>query len=213
MRKASGDLIQSVQLHLDWHTFAQCLFLAWAVAAVAAGVTTSEEGRCKTNSWSPGSSAGVLLNVLQMRGSQTASCLSDRERCPATSSPLPSCRGWSVYEWARRCARGRGSRGGWEQFPSFLGDPQETEGKSGRNGLTPLSWEILSGDWKENLTRQVTALHQEMEGTLGETPDHRSVEPREAGIADKKTRKVLLHVHPGVTHISILSLFTFLMEV
>lgn len=28
----------------------------------------------------------------------------------------------------------------------LLRDPQETEEKSGQTGLTPLSWEILSGD-------------------------------------------------------------------
>lgn len=49
--------------------------LASAIEAVAAGVITSEERRCKTNSWGPGSSAGGFLAVLQIKGSLRASWL------------------------------------------------------------------------------------------------------------------------------------------
>lgn len=115
--------------------------------------------------------------------------------------PSPSFRGGSVCECLKTLLKRKevwhqARWGGKSNFLLSQGDPQEGEGKSGQIGLTPLSWEILSGDWKENLTREVTAYCQEMEGTSGETPNHsRTVE---LVFLKKQTRKIPLHIQPGM---------------
>lgn len=55
-------------------------------------------------------------------------------------------------------------------------------------GLTPLSWEILSGDYKENLRDQISAHCQEMGGMLGEVPDHRPIAQKVDKLPEKKKK-------------------------
>lgn len=56
-------------------------------------------------------------------------------------------------------------------------------------GLTPLSWEILSGDYKENLRGQISVHCQEMGGTVGEVPDHRPIAQKLDKLPEKKKKK------------------------
>lgn len=83
-------------------------------------------------------------------------------------------------------------------------------------GLTPLSWEILSGDYKENLRGQISVHCQEMGGTVGEVPDHRPIAQKLDKLPEKKkpARKKASNSTWGVKKFYLLArVFPFLAEV
>lgn len=126
--------------------------LASAIEAVAAGVITSEERRCKTNSLGPGDSAGGFLAVLQIKGSLRASwlCIEKCYHAKLSFEAFALCRGRRVPE----CIETLGWREEWHQsqvgeksdFLFSQGDPQEGHGKLGQNWLdtfvlgNPIRW-------------------------------------------------------------------------
>ena len=173
---------------MDLDTFAQFLLLGFSCCSCNSGCGYLSRGKMQNQLLQPWE-RGFLI-VLQIRGSQPHDSATEntaKQRCH--QKPLPCCRGWNI--WGHQDAVPKKEvwhQARWGDKSNFIlsqGDPQEGEGKSGQIGLTPLSWEILSGDWKENLTSQVTAYCQEMEGSLGETPDHRPVEESGASLAEK----------------------------
>lgn len=64
-------------------------------------------------------------------------------------------------------------------------------------GLSPLSWEILSGDYKENLRGQIFAHCQKIGGMLGEVPDHRPIVQKVDRLSAKKQLEKSFKLHPG----------------
>lgn len=77
---------------------------------------------------------------------------------------------------------------GEEEFFLLRVTHRKEMGSQIKAGLTPLSWEILSGDYKENLRDQISAHCQEMGGMLGEVPDHRPIAQKVDKLPEKKKK-------------------------